>query len=615
MLVLKDLERTVALSVLRSSTALTSSASGAAATTATATIMSSGASAATVTTALRSSDPFANGVLSGYKWAATSLSYSMPTQASHYEYTGEVQNGFSSVNAAQQAAIRKALEMYSSVAAIDLVETTETASMHADMRFANSGRPPTAWAYMPSDSPQGGDVWFNGSNASYLSPDVGDYGFHTVLHEIGHAIGLKHAHEKSGTFGVMSLTHQSMEYTVMSYSSYIGASTTSGYTNQVDSFAQSLMMDDIAAVQSMYGANYDTHAENTTYMWDPNSGSMTVNGVVESDPTANRIFLTVWDGGGEDTYDFASYATALSVNLTPGAWTTTSADQLADLHYNGSRNAVGNIANARLFNKDVRSYIENAIGGAGNDKIIGNAAANRLTGGAGDDRLEGGVGTDILIGGAGADYLSGGSGIDTVDFSADGEAVALSLATGGSGGSAMGDKYAGIERVIGTAYGDIIAGGSLSETIDGGLGNDVLSGGAGNDVLNGGDGDDVLSGGTGYDVLTGGAGADTFKFNLATEIGKVVKLRDIIADFTAGQDMIDLSGIDANTGVTGNQEFTLLATGAAFTGAGQLRVRYETTASGERTIVEGNVNSTVAADFQIELSGRIEGLTTSSFVL
>ena len=74
--------------------------------------------------------------------------------------------------------------------------------------------------------------------------------------------------------------------------------------------------------------------------------------------------------------------------MRPGEWTTTSTAQLAKLHYNGSKVATGNIANALLYNNDTRSLIENAIGGFGNDTLIGNQAANTLQGGAGADTLD-----------------------------------------------------------------------------------------------------------------------------------------------------------------------------------------------------------------------------------
>ena len=93
------------------------------------------------------------------------------------------------------------------------------------------------------------------------------------------------------------------------------------------------MMYDIAALQKMYGANFNTNSGNSTYSWSTTTGEMFINGVGQGTPAANKIFLTVWDGGGTDTYDFSNYATSLTVDLRPGQWSTVSAAQLALLHY------------------------------------------------------------------------------------------------------------------------------------------------------------------------------------------------------------------------------------------------------------------------------------------
>ena len=94
---------------------------------------------------------------------------------------------------------------------------------------------------------------------------------------------------------------------------------------------------------------------------------MFINGLAQLAPgngaggSANRVFETIWDGNGVDTYDLSNYTTAVAINLNPGASSITSSTQLAYLgngHY-----AAGNIYNAYLFNGDARSYIDNAIGG------------------------------------------------------------------------------------------------------------------------------------------------------------------------------------------------------------------------------------------------------------
>ena len=97
-------------------------------------------------------------------------------------------------------------------------------------------------------------------------------------------------------------------------------------------------------------------------------------------------------------------------------------------------------------------------------------------------------------------------------------------------------------------------------------------------------------------VMEGGAGSDVFRFTRAQAADG-----DTILDFEPG-DRLDLSGIDANTAVDGNQSFTI-ASGSQFTASAQLLVTYETRADGDYTIVSGNVNGDAEADFQISLKG------------
>jgi serralysin len=130
---------------------------------------------------------------------------------------------------------------------------------------------------------------------------------------------------------------------------------------------------------------------------------MFINGIGQGAAGGNRILQSVWDGGGQDTYDFSNYAANLAIDLRPGGWSITSGTQLAKLHWDGSKVAAGNIANSLLYQGNTASLIENARGGAGSDVLSGNQANNALFGGGGDDRLLGGSGNDTLDGGAGWD--------------------------------------------------------------------------------------------------------------------------------------------------------------------------------------------------------------------
>jgi serralysin len=277
-----------------------------------------------------------------------------------------------------------------------------------------SDAPGSAWTYTPDGGEEGGDSWFGNSGGWYDVPVPGNYAFYTFLHEIVHAVGLKHGHEATG-FGAMSPDRDSMEFSITTYRSFVGASGLH-VENEASGYAQSLMMYDIAALQHLYGANFSTNGGNTTYRWDPATGQTFIDGVGQGVPDGNRVFMTVWDGGGQDAYDLSNYRCDVAIDLRPGEWSTTSNGQRAYL--GGGQYARGTVANAPLHQGDPRSLIENAIGGQGADQITGNSAANALTGGQGADRLSGLDGDDTLRGGGGNDTLAGNAGRDSFIFDA-----------------------------------------------------------------------------------------------------------------------------------------------------------------------------------------------------
>jgi serralysin len=138
---------------------------------------------------------------------------------------------------------------------------------------------------------------------------------------------------------------------------------------------------------------------------------MFVDGVPQVGPGGNRIFMTLWDGNGIDTFDLSNYTTDLQVDLTPGGWSVFDAAELATI--GPGINARANVFNALMSNNDPRSLIENVIGGRGNDSLIGNSAKNVLTSGAGNDRLDGAAGIDTAAyGGARATYQITRNGAD-----------------------------------------------------------------------------------------------------------------------------------------------------------------------------------------------------------
>ena len=137
-------------------------------------------------------------------------------------------------------------------------------------------------------------------------------------------------------------------------------------------------------------------------------------------------------------------------------------------------------------------------------------------------------------------------------------------------------------------------------------GDDDLYGGTGDDDLEGGSGDDFLVGGTGFDFLKGGTGEDTFDFNSIKE-SVVGSRRDVITDFHRSEfDVVDLSTIDANELLGGNQKFTFIG-GLRFHGkAGELRF-----ISGA---ISGDTDGDGVADFQIKVSGITKMFADDFFV-
>jgi Ca2+-binding RTX toxin-like protein len=241
--------------------------------------------------------------------------------------------------------------------------------------------------------------------------------------------------------------------------------------------------------------------------------------------------------------------------------------------------------------------------GNGNDTANGAGGSDTLLGGAGNDVLDGSLGNDSVAGGAGNDVVLGGDGRDTLDGGNNNDTVlgggGNDSMNGGNGNDSL-EGGEGNDTVNGGAGVDTIAGGNGNDTANGGGGADVMFGGDGNDVLNGADGNDILTGGLGRDVMAGGAGADIYDYNLTSESNGAS--RDLITDFVFDVDRIDLSTIDANTGLGGNQAFSTIE------GNGIGELNFTDLANGN-TLIQSDVNGDGFADLQIEVA---DGATSAS---
>jgi Ca2+-binding RTX toxin-like protein len=260
-------------------------------------------------------------------------------------------------------------------------------------------------------------------------------------------------------------------------------------------------------------------------------------------------------------------------------------------------------------------------GDAGDDVLTGALGADTLNGGDGADRLEGGLGNDILNGDAGADRLEGGDGGDTLDGGAGADTligglgndiyvvddlgdVIVELAAGGSetarvfvDGWTMAAEVEALQLMGAANLG--ATGNDLKNSMKGNDGANRLDGGAGVDSLDGGAGDDVIVGGVGNDMLRGGTGADTFV--VAHAFGAALET-DQIFDFARGEgDRLDLSGVDANSKIAGDQAFTLV--GGFSKQAGQMVMTF---AAGITTL-KLDVNGDGKVDYQLKINGDVTG--------
>jgi len=349
-----------------------------------------------------------------YRWnvaaavgSQTQVTYSFMSAAPYYGGTNEgTDTGFQPFNAAQQAAVRDIMGKLSQELGITLVERTlDTASSYGQIRFGNNYQETSSgYSWLPYSTPddRGGDVWLDiwtTPNLTDLAP--GGIGYGTLLHEIGHALGLKHPGDYnagSGSSGMpgnyLSSAEDNETYTVMSYT----AAPSGG--QQRDWYG----LYDLLALKTLYGSR-SYNPGDTVYSYTDASG---------------RLLKIIDDGAGFDTIDISGVSSAGNrvIDMRPGAFSSVGV-------LSGNTKAVKNLS------IDFSTIVEKFVGTPYADSVTGNQANN------------------LFVLGLGANTADGGGGIDTVQYGASrgsytvsGNASSLQVS-----GSNVSDTLSNVERL------------------------------------------------------------------------------------------------------------------------------------------------------------------------
>lgn len=333
---------------------------------------------------------------SGSHWTSSTITYSFPTDKAQLYTGGGEGDGFSPFTDVQITYAEYAIANWDDLIAPNFVQVAS----NSNIEFGNTT---TGIDYAHAYYPKTGSAWFNPGYSDLANPTIGDYGFTAIMHELGHTLGLNHMGDYNGNDNSGPSSYQdSTVYSIMSYygpDHYAGQGQVMWADWQVGGIVYSPdtpMLNDVMAVQAIYGADTTTRTGDTIYGFNSNitgEEAQIYDFSINKDP-----ILTIYDAGGNDTLDLSGYATDSTISLVAGSFTH---------------------CNAMTYNISIAytATIENAVGGAGNDSITGNQVANRLTGNDGTDTLTGAGGSDVLVGGKGNDTLDGGEAVDTAVFS------------------------------------------------------------------------------------------------------------------------------------------------------------------------------------------------------
>ena len=343
-------------------------------------------------------------LLAGSYWvsqprSAATITYSFMTQVPAGASADDAK-GFQPMTAAEKSAAVTSLASWANVANVTFSQVSDSGT-GGQIRLGTNDQGSTSSGY--ANYPDSSGSWLFLSNTASTNTDFtpGSYGLSTMVHELGHALGLKHpgnynagdSSQQAGPF--LPAATDNTDYTIMSYND--GPS-----TNALGTWGAGPMLYDIQALQYIYGANTTYHTGNDTYSF-----------------TSSNIPICVWDAGGTNTFDFSKCSQGVIVDLRQGHFSSTST----------AGGATGNISIA------FGTVIQNVVGGNGGGTIYGNANNDHLTGGAGHYIFVPGGGVTVIDGtGAGQnDVIQFTNASNQYSLSLAGGAIVINQAGGGQG--------------------------------------------------------------------------------------------------------------------------------------------------------------------------------------
>lgn len=349
-------------------------------------------------------------------------------------------------------AFEEALETWAAVANINFVRAADN-DPNATFGFYSVGNEQFGQdlgEFNPPGEDGQGIGYFNWQARGWDSSGLeqGGYGFVTLLHEIGHGLGLAHPHDDGGGSSLYPGVAFNEGGDMGDFNLNQGIWTTMSYNDGLDGsqpnsdsygWQGTPMTLDIAAIQHLYGANLDRATGNDIYQ-------------LSTSNSPGSYYAAIWDNDGVDTISADTATADVNINLQQAPLTGANAG--------GYVSSVVGISGGFTIANGVT--IENAISGHGNDSIVGNNANNNIQAGEGQDTLYGGAGNDELVGGSGNDILMGEAGNDTLTGSNPDEwnsgSGEYDILTGGIGADifVLGDSYeAYYQDDLGSSYATI----------------------------------------------------------------------------------------------------------------------------------------------------------------